>query len=155
MSEGILLKRPPPLLAAGLSLLLAGCGRPGTPDHLKIAGARVERGHDAIMRYGCGSCHRVPGVPGAEGLVGPPLDHFGERALLAGQLPNRPATLIAFLTDPPALVPATGMPDMGVTRRDARDMAAYLYSLQADEQRIWPPEVPPDRERYDDPDRPD
>ncbi|HEY9552806.1 MAG TPA: c-type cytochrome [Allosphingosinicella sp.] len=138
-----------------LVAILAGCDRPETPPHLRIAGADAERGHEAILRYGCGACHRVPGIPGAKGLVGPPLDHFGERALLAGQLPNRPATLIAWLVDPPALIPGTGMPDMGVTPRDARDIAAYLYSLQADEAMIWPPEVPPDRERYDDPDRPD
>ena len=147
--------RPWTAWAGSLALLLAGCGRPETPDHLKIAGADAERGHEAIARYGCGACHRVPGVPGAEGLVGPPLDHFGERGLLARPLRNRPAPLIAWLVDPPALIPGTGMPDMDVTPRDARDMAAYLYSLQADEQIIWPPEVPLDRERYDDPDRPD
>lgn len=152
MSEGITRSSwQPAVRAIGFVLLLAGCGRPDTPDHLKIAGADAERGHAAILRYGCGSCHRVPGVPGAEGLVGPPLDHFGERALLAGQLPNRPATLVAWLIDPPALIPATGMPDMGVSPGDARDIAAYLYSLQADEQRIWPPDVPLDRERYEEP----
>src|SRR3546814_15528747 len=86
--------------AALLVAILAGCDRPETPPHLRIAGADAERGHEAIPRYGCGACHRVPGIPGAKGLVGPPLDHFGERAPLAGQLPNRPATLTLCLVRP-------------------------------------------------------
>lgn len=128
-------------------MLAAACGRPETPEHLRIAGADAERGHSAIARYGCGACHRIPGVAGARGLVGPPLDHFGERALIAGQLPNRPSTLVAWIVDPPALIPATGMPDMDVAPADARDIAAYLYSLQSDEAMVWPPDVPPERDR--------
>lgn len=142
------------LLLAGV-IGLAGCGGPETPAHLRIAGADAERGRAAIARYGCGTCHRVPGVKGAGGLVGAPLDAYAQRSLIAGQLPNRPAVLIAWLMDPPRLIPETGMPDMGVTERDARDMAAYLYSLQSGEAIVWPPEVPPDRPRFDEPGRPD
>lgn len=125
------------------------------PAYLDIAGAHPERGRAAMARYGCGTCHAIPGVRGARGQVGPPLDRFGERALIAGQLPNRPAVLIGWLIDPPRLIPATGMPESGVTERDARDMAAYLYTLRSGEPILWPPEVPPDRPRYDDPGRPD
>lgn len=142
-------------IAVAPLLALAGCGGPETPAHLKIAGADADRGRVLMARYGCGACHRVPGVVGPEGLVGPPLDHYGERALLAGQLPNTPANLIAWIVDPPALIPETGMPNLGVTRADARDMAAYLYSLQSDEAIVWPPEVPPDRPRFDELNRPD
>ena len=138
-----------------LTLPLFACSGAETPPHLRIAGADAERGAEAMARFGCGSCHRIPGIAGARGLAGPPLDHFGERAMIAGQLPNRPSILIAWIMDPPRLVPGTGMPDMAVPENDARDMAAYLYSLQADESIRWPPEVPPDRPRYDEPNRPD
>lgn len=137
------------------SALLAGCGEAEVPNHLRIAGADAERGREAIVRYGCGTCHSIPGVRGARGLVGPPLDAFGQRSLIAGQLPNRPAVLIRWILDPPALVPDTGMPAMGVTASDARDIAAYLYSLRSGETIVWPPAVPPDRPGYDDPGRPD
>lgn len=143
-----------PLLLAG-AVGLSGCGGPETPAHLRIAGADADRGRLAMARYGCGSCHRIPGVVGAEGLVGPPLDSYAQRSLVAGQLPNRPAVLIAWIMDPPSLIPGTGMPDMSVTEGDARDMAAYLYSLGSGEAIVWPPEVPPDRPRFDEPKRPD
>ena len=146
---------PLTIAAWAAALALAGCGRPETPDHLRIAGADPERGRVLMARYGCGSCHRIPGVVGPEGYVGPPLDHYGERALIAGQLPNRPAVLIDWIIDPPALIPGTGMPDLDVAPAHARDMAAYLYSLQSDETIRWPPEVPPDRPGFDEPNRPD
>ena len=46
------------------------------------------------------------------------------------QLPNRPDVLVAFLQDPPALVPRTGMPNVGLTLEQARHIAAYLYTLE-------------------------
>ena len=59
------------------ALATSGCGsRPEPPESLRIAGADTGRGHRAMLRYGCGACHRIPGVPGARGLAGPPLEHF-------------------------------------------------------------------------------
>jgi hypothetical protein len=52
------------------------------------------------------------------------------RAFIAGRLPNEPDVLVAFLRDPPALVPQTGMPDVGLSAADARHVAAYLYTLE-------------------------
>jgi cytochrome c2 len=45
-------------------------------------------------------------------------------------VPNTDAQLQRWLVDPPALVPGTAMPAMGVTPADARDLAAYLRSLR-------------------------
>jgi cytochrome c1 len=59
-----------------------------------------------------------------------PLDAFGVRSYIAGQVPNRPDTLARWIAEPAALVPGTSMPDMGVSDADARDMAAYLGSLR-------------------------
>jgi hypothetical protein len=38
--------------------------------------------------------------------------------------------MVAFLQDPPALVPATGMPNVGLDLDEARHIGAYLYTLE-------------------------
>jgi cytochrome c2 len=148
-----LLRTARPALAGATLALLAACTAQDPPQANTIAGADPARGVAAMQRYGCGSCHRIPGVPGARGLVGPPLDAYAHRALLAGQLPNTPANLIAWIVDPPRMIPGTGMPAMGVAERDARDIAAYLYGLRSGDAARWPPAIPPDRPEYDDPGR--
>jgi mono/diheme cytochrome c family protein len=80
--------------------------------------------------HGCAGCHAIPGVVVARGVAGPSLGGFARRAFIAGQLPNQPEVLIQFLQDPPALVTGTGMPDVRLSLKDARDIAAYLYTLE-------------------------
>lgn len=87
------------------------------------------RGQQLISTYGCGSCHVVPGVSGANGLVGPPLTHFGQRSYIAGELPNNASNLQKWIMNPTQVEPGTAMPDLGVTKVDAQDIAAYLLSL--------------------------
>lgn len=50
-----------------------------------------------------------------------------ERGYLAGRLPNEPENLVRWIMDPPAIDPATVMPNSGVTPEDARHLVAYLY----------------------------
>jgi cytochrome c len=88
-----------------------------------------ERGRLAIRAYGCATCHTVPGVPGADALVGPPLTSFAERSYVAGVLTNTPDNLVRWIRHPRQVDSLTAMPDMGVGERDARDIAAYLYTL--------------------------
>ena len=88
-----------------------------------------EAGRSAIARYGCGGCHVVPGVTGAQGLAAPPLSNFGSRAYIAGELRNTPDSLVQWIMHPHAVEPKTAMPELGVTESDARDIAAYLYTL--------------------------
>jgi cytochrome c2 len=109
---------------------LAGCtgDRNDTPE-IALAGADPSRAPALIRHYGCGTCHRIPGVAGARGGVGPPLEGFEGRAYVAGVLPNTPANLIHWLRHPQSVVPGNAMPEMGVTEQDARDLAAFLYSL--------------------------
>jgi mono/diheme cytochrome c family protein len=80
-------------------------------------------------RFGCSACHAIPGVDFPKGVAGPPLQGMAGRAFIAGQLPNKPEVLVAFLRHPPALIARTGMPDVGLTADQARDIAAYLYAL--------------------------
>lgn len=110
---------------AGLAFL-AACGGP-TQD---VPGGDPGQGRQAIARYGCGSCHEIAGVAGADGKVGPPLTGIADRQYIAGMLPNTPENLVHWIRDPQAVVPGNVMPDMGVTEPDARDIAAYLYTLR-------------------------
>lgn len=117
-------------LALLAALLLAACGEDQTATLMSVPGGDAAAGRVAIERYGCGSCHRIPGISGAHGLVGPPLDDFGRRKYIAGNLPNDAANLVLWIADPQAVEPGTVMPDMDVTELDARDIAAYLATLR-------------------------
>lgn len=93
-------------------------------------GGDPDRGREAIQRYGCGRCHTIRSVRNARGLVGPPLDGIARRVYIAGVAPNTPDAMIAWIRDPRALDAKTAMPNTGVTAEDARDIAAFLYSLR-------------------------
>lgn len=113
------------MAAAGL---LCACAQKSDLPR-QIAGADPTRGLAQIERVGCAACHVVPGVRWPRGTAGGSLAGFGKSPLIAGRLPNQPEMLIAWLRDPPALVPGTAMPPSGLTDRQARDVAAYLYTL--------------------------
>ena len=121
-----------PLRAAAglvLAVALAAChGRP-KPVYADFGGD-PERGAQVIAAKGCGACHAIPGIPGARGLVGPPLDHMGERKIVGGYLSNTPANLIRWVRDPQGVAPGNAMPAGGLTEQQARDVAAYLYTLR-------------------------
>lgn len=95
-----------------------------------ITGGDATAGKKLVAAYGCGGCHAIPGVAGAAGEVGPSLRGVGVRAHLAGKLPNDPDAMRRWLEHPQAVSPGTGMPELGVSDRDARDMSAYLYTLK-------------------------
>jgi cytochrome c2 len=135
-----------PLLLTLMPILLTGLAAcRDTQDQssrLTIADGEPEQGHAFIQAYGCGACHTIEDVRGARGKVGPRLENYAQQHLLAGFLPNTPRNLIAWLMDPVALKPTTGMPAQGVTEAEARHMAAYLYSLGRDGMRVYPPDPP-------------
>jgi cytochrome c1 len=62
--------------------------------------------------------------------VGAPLTAFARRAYIAGNLPNTPENLVAWLRDPQAIEPGTAMPNLEVSETDARHLAAYLATLR-------------------------
>ncbi len=125
LEDGSLLRA----LAAGALLALAACG--ARDQHAQaVVGGDATRGPRLVQQYGCGSCHIIPGADGADGLLGPPLLHWRERAFIAGVLPNSPAYLMRWLMTPQAVVPGNAMPDMGVTQKDAADISAYLYTIR-------------------------
>ena len=114
------------VVAAAL-VAFSSCGeQPSRQGTAVVPGANPERGGRLLSSYGCGSCHTVDGVPGANGLVGPPLTQFGRRAYIAGELVNGPKTLQRWVMSPQTVEPGTAMPNLGVTAPDARDIAAFL-----------------------------
>jgi cytochrome c len=93
-------------------------------------GGNPDRGRGAIDQYGCGGCHTITEIRSARGKVGPPLDGIAGRVYIAGVVPNTPDALMAWILDPPSIDPKTAMPNTGVTQDDARDIAAFLYTLR-------------------------
>ena len=111
---------------------IAGCnGRDAVrEDAVTLTGGDPDRGISAIGRYGCGSCHDIPGIRSARGTVGPPLTGIAVRTYLAGRLSNTPANMMRWIQQPQHVDRGTAMPEMGVTEVDARDITAFLYTLR-------------------------
>lgn len=116
-----------------VAVALTSCGghaeRDAAPPQVARSGDPA-KGAELISSYGCASCHTVPGVHGADGLVGPPLTDFARRSYIAGKLPNTEKNLQRWIQHPQAVVPGNAMPDLGVTPQDAADITAYLYTLR-------------------------
>jgi cytochrome c2 len=109
-----------------LNCLLANASEPVWA----VPGGNASRGSQRIEQFGCAACHDIPGVKNAEGNVGPPLTRIGDRTYIAGMLRNTPANLVRWIREPQAVVPGNAMPNMGISEADARDIAAYLYTLR-------------------------
>jgi cytochrome c len=125
--------KPAMLLAVLLAVILAASCRDSRYHDEAVAsmvGGNPSRGPALMRSYGCGTCHTVSGVVGANGLVGPPLNGLAQRGYIAGVLPNAPENLVRWIENPKAVDPLTAMPVLGVTPADARDIAAYLYTLR-------------------------
>lgn len=83
----------------------------------------------ALIARQCAACHEVPGVAGAVGRVGPSLKGIGRQQIIAGKLANNPANMVRWLMHPQQIYPGVAMPEMGLTKDQARKIADYLYTL--------------------------
>ena len=118
-------------IMAVLAITLSGCIRSErTVLAQDVTGGDASVGRHLIYAYGCGSCHIIPGVAEANGTVGPPLTGFASRVYIAGLLVNTPENVVHWVTKPQEIDAGTAMPDLGVSERQAHDIAAYLYTLQ-------------------------
>lgn len=95
-----------------------------------MAGGKASEAAAAMREYGCGSCHTIPGVRGADALVGPPLTAWSRRHYVAGRVANEPDALVRWILDPRSIKPGTAMPNLDVRDTDARNIAAYLFTLE-------------------------
>ncbi|EJZ18440.1 c-type cytochrome (plasmid) [Rhizobium sp. Pop5] len=81
-----------------------------------------------FRRYGCSGCHTIPGIEGADGKVGGDLSGLRERVYIAGVLNNSADNLVGWIVAPQAYSPKTAMPATGISDKEARDLAAYLFA---------------------------
>jgi cytochrome c oxidase assembly factor CtaG/cytochrome c2 len=124
-------RRTAPLVLALLFTggLLGGCDRE-IATATTAAPGDVSRGKALVQQYGCGNCHLIPRMTGAQGNVGPPLLHIGTRIYIAGFVRNSPENMSIWLQDPQKVLPGNAMPAMGISVKDSRDITAFLYSLK-------------------------
>jgi cytochrome c2 len=119
------------LFTVGVVGSAGGCTGERTPRHsYALNVGDPDQGKQLIRDTGCGSCHTIPGVRGANGLVGPPLISWSRRTYIAGELPNTPENLVRWLRNPQSIEPRTAMPVLGLNDPQARAIAAYLYTLR-------------------------
>lgn len=116
-------------LAMLCGALLAACS-PASPPAAGGTVGDAARGQTALHQHACNACHVIPGITGADVHIGPPLAGIARRQLLAGKLPNTPENMVRWIRDPRSVERWTAMPDLGVSQRDATDMAAYLATLR-------------------------
>ncbi|MDQ8732167.1 c-type cytochrome [Bradyrhizobium sp. LHD-71] len=119
-----------------MAVTLSGCSDAlqSTEQHRLDAPRTVNgdpaKGRDLVAAVGCGVCHTIPGIPGATGIVGPPLTTFARRTYIAGIVPNEPTALSAWVSNAPSLLPQTAMPRLPISHDDATHIVAFLYTLQ-------------------------
>ena len=120
------------IVLSSLYMVVTGCDNPEDNRAASVltGGGDPHRGKAAISVYGCGTCHTVPGVRGADALVAPPLTRMAQRGYIGGVMKNTPSNLVRWIQDPPAVDPMTAMPKLNVSESDARDIASYLYTLK-------------------------
>ena len=119
------------IAACACGLLLAACvGGKTEPAYVVATGGDAERGEQILDAAPCGSCHTIPGIKGAHGKIAPPLNFFSQRTFIAGAVPNSPDNLVRWILDPQSIEPGTAMPSVGLSPEQARDVAAYLYTLR-------------------------
>lgn len=117
--------RPLAPVAAAAALALAGCGTGSSPE--PVLGGHAATGKQLIEHIGCGACHQIGGIAGADGHVGPPLTSFAAKGSIAGVLPNDPAAVEKWIQHPQRYLPGSIMPELGVGPKSAADITAYLY----------------------------
>ncbi len=117
------------LVVVAIALLLSSCSGDvnGVPEPRSAPEANLANGRRLIASYGCGSCHTVPGVAGANSTAAPPLKCFYLRTYIAGRLANTKENLVQWIQHPQQIDPGNAMPDMGVSEKEASDIADYLY----------------------------
>ena len=104
----------------------------GPPDRTPtLSDASVATGRLLVTEKGCVACHTFPDVQWPRGGLGPSLGGFARQGLIAGRLPNQPGVLMQFVRNAPALVPGTAMPAITMSDQEARDVTAYLLTLQS------------------------
>jgi cytochrome c len=97
---------------------------------VRMTGGDPSKAQGAIKQYGCAACHDIPGSQSPGGRAGPSLSGIGDRLYIGGAVPNTPDNLARWIVDPKEFDSKTAMPRTGIGKKEARDVAAYLYGLR-------------------------
>jgi cytochrome c2 len=124
---GAVVRRAAVVVALAMPL---ACDRADEHLDMLVHGGDAERGRTIIKKYGCNTCHTIPGVAGANSLVGPPLTGIAQRMYIGGVTTNTPEHMVSWIENPKQFDSKTAMPNVGVSHRDAVDIASYLYTLK-------------------------
>jgi cytochrome c len=122
-AKGALVKQ---ILSLLLLTLITACSRHEAP----APSGSAAQGSQLIAKYGCDSCHIIPGIETARGVIGPSLEHVATRPMLATTLPNTPDNMVRYIQNPQLVGAQNTMPNLGVKPDEARDIAAYLSTLK-------------------------
>jgi mono/diheme cytochrome c family protein len=126
-------------LAVLLVLLLAACAPPGAGgDQAERppvdAADPVARGRQLFAAEPCARCHRLDGVPGAAGTVGPDLSHVAIAAAQRKPGMSAAAYLRESIVAPDAFTgpgyPRAVMPTLALDERQVSDLVAFLLIRQ-------------------------
>ncbi len=110
-----------------VAAVAAGCADPPAGPTPPVSSRQtLDRGAVALREYGCGSCHRIPGIASADGIVGPPLVDMDRRVYVGRGLPNTARNMARWIRTPQQFAPGSAMPDMSVSEADAAAIAAWL-----------------------------
>ena len=116
------------------AVLSATCARheaaPARPAAATVGAGDPARGPQLITRYGCNSCHIIPGIAGPKGTVGPSLEHLAGHPIIGNHLANTPENVALWLQNPIAIDRDSSMPNLGITVPESRDLAAFLATLR-------------------------
>jgi cytochrome c2 len=116
-------------LAAGAAIYAVHQAKQ-TRRAMAMTGGDPKEAVKIITRYGCAACHEIPGAEVPGGQAAAPLAGIGQRLYLGGAVANTPENLISWIVNPKQFDPRTAMPVTGISQREARDVAAYLYRLR-------------------------
>jgi cytochrome c2 len=92
-----------------------------TPDPAVARGKAI-----FLSSVGCNLCHTIDGL--STGDVGPNLTHIASTPY--DSLPNDPAFLQRWITNPQAIKPGTLMPDLGLSPGQVNDLVAFLETMK-------------------------
>ena len=85
---------------------------------------------EQVFAARCGACHTVAGTS-AGGILGPDLTHLMSRGTLAaGAMPNSPASLAGWISDPQSAKPGAKMPATLLSGPQLGAVVAYLETLK-------------------------
>lgn len=72
-----------------------------------------------FRRYGCGGCHAIPGIPGADGKVGGQLAGLSDQVYIGGVANNNADNLVAWIVSPQRFSTNSAMPETGIKESEA------------------------------------